>query len=225
VEGWVFCRRAFRLPKGCATDEDACKFWPDPADEAVFRRVVEAEVPLIKPIARAVLHHLGEDPHLLDADLTNTNFGFRLNYYPPLSPAAMAAGAGRMLGHEDVDLFTLLPASPIEGLQVLNRATMKWVRLLAPPGSIILNSGDYLQRITSDVIPSTTHRVAPPRDPDQRARCRTSFPMAVYLNEDVVLRPLQSCGPPKYPPEKAIDFHCKITSKYYGPDYRSTGDD
>lgn len=91
---------------------------------------------------------------------------------------------------------------------------MKWVRMRAPPGSIILNTGDYLQRITNDVIPSTTHRVAPPRDPELRSRCRTSFPMAVYLNEDVVLRPLPSCGPPKYPPESAIDFHCKITSKY-----------
>jgi isopenicillin N synthase-like dioxygenase len=164
---------------------------------------------------RSILHHLGEeDPRVLDADLTNSNFGFRLNYYPPLSADALAAGAGRMLGHEDVDLFTLLPASPVEGLQVLNRATMKWVRMVAPPGAIILNAGDYLQRITNDVIPSTTHRVAPPRDPAMRAQCRTSFPLAVYLNETVVLRPLASCGPSVYPVETAIDFHCKITSKY-----------
>ena len=46
-------------------------------------------------------------------------------------------GLCRLLGHEDVDLFTLLPAPAIEGLQVLSRAG-KWVRLDAPPGSIVL---------------------------------------------------------------------------------------
>ena len=40
-----------------------------------------------------------------------------------------------MLGHEDVDLFTFLPAPRVEGLQVLNRANMKWIRLEAPPGT------------------------------------------------------------------------------------------
>ena len=81
---------------------------------------------------------------------TDSNFGFRLNYYPPVDPDAAAQGAGRMLAHEDVDLFTLLPAGSQDGLQVLNRSNMKWVRLNAPEGSIIFNAGDYLQRITND---------------------------------------------------------------------------
>jgi isopenicillin N synthase-like dioxygenase len=267
VEGWVFCRRAFRLPDGCPADEHLHHFWPDAGEavggeggavdggavegdagnvgpgsasgdvaagaeaaalprskaEALFRTVVAEEQKLVKPLMRAILHSLGEaDARSFDADLTDSNFGFRLNYYPPLSDAAQSQGVGRMLGHEDVDLFTLLPASPVEGLQVLNRANGKWVRMEAPTGSIILNAGDYLQRITTDVIPSTTHRVAPPRDPKLLKQCRTSFPMAVYLNENVVLKPLPSCGSPRYPVETAIDFHTKITSKYYGDDYRAT---
>ena len=32
----------------------------------------------------------------------------------------------------------------------------------APPGSIIINTGDYMQRITNDRLPSTTHRVGKP---------------------------------------------------------------
>ena len=51
--------------------------------------------------------YLGCDPHIYDRKLTRTNFGLRLNYYPPLSAEEDASGAARLLGHEDVDLFTL----------------------------------------------------------------------------------------------------------------------
>ena len=92
-----------------------------------------------------------------------------------------------MLGHEDVDLFTFLPAPDVDGLQVLNRNNMKWIRLKAPPGSIIINTGDYMQRISNDIFPSTTHRVGNPSEPGMLDCPRTSFPMAIYLWEDEVL--------------------------------------
>ena len=108
VEGWVFCRRAFDLD-GAAGYRDA-DFWPRPEMEPLFRRLVpraggahparDAEPPA----------HLGCDPHLYDARLTGTNFGLRLNYYPPMRAADERSGAARLLGHEDVDLFTFLPA-------------------------------------------------------------------------------------------------------------------
>ena len=43
--------------------------------------------------------------------------------------------------------------------------------------------------------------------------------MAIYLWEDEVLEVLPGLGPPKYEPIKAINFHTRITSKYYGDDY------
>jgi isopenicillin N synthase-like dioxygenase len=107
----------------------------------------------------------------------------------------------------------------MEGLQVWNRANGRWIRLDAPPGTIILNTGDYMQRITNDVLPSTTHRVSKPRDPALRSRARVSFPMNVYLREEELLEVLPGLPNPKYPPVKAITFHTRITSKYYGEDY------
>ena len=124
-----------------------------------------------------------------------------------------------MLGHEDVDLFTFLPAPSIEGLQVLNRRNMKWIRLNAPPGSIILNTGDYMQRISNDRLPSTTHRVSQPRQAEAMQRARVSFPMAIYLWEDEILEVLPGLGEPKYPPVSAITFHTSTTAKYYGDAY------
>ncbi len=168
---------------------------------------------------QSLLRYLGCDLHAYDRKPTATNFGQRLNYYPPVSPEDEAVGAGRLLGHEDVDMFTFLPAPRVEGLQVLNRANMKWVRLSAPPGTIILNTGDYMQRITNDILPSTTHRVSVPGDPVARAATRVSFPMAVYVWEDELLEVLPGLGAPKYEPIKAISFHTRTTSKFYGDDY------
>jgi hypothetical protein len=48
---------------------------------------------------------------------------------------------------------------------------------------------------------------------------RTSFPMAVYLWENEILDVLPGLGPPKYEPIKAIAFHTRSTSKFYGDDY------
>lgn len=219
VEGWVFCRRAFDVPQERQEPFRPEDYWPSAVDERQFRRLVLTHEQLFKPIAQAMLQGLGCDPHLLDRKLTDTNFGLRLNYYPPMTPEQDRSGAGRLLGHEDVDLFTILPASPTDGLQVWNHRSRKWVRLSAPPGSIIINTGDYMQRISNDRLPSTTHRVGKPTDGSHLERARVSFPTNVYLWEDEVLEVLPGLGTPKYEPIKAIAFHTRSTSKFYGNDY------
>lgn len=219
VEGWVFCRRAFDLP---GNRNDAYKeedFWPKGGYEPFFRTLCQQHEKLILPIMQSILTYLGCDASAYDQKLTNTNFGFRLNYYPPISSEDDASGAGRMLGHEDVDLFTILPAQTVDGLQVLNRENMKWIRLNPPKGSIILNTGDYMQRITNDKLPSTTHRVSKPAQKQMYQKPRISFPMAVYVWEDETLEVLPCCGAPKYEAINAETFHTRITSKYYGDEY------
>jgi isopenicillin N synthase-like dioxygenase len=223
VEGWVWCRRAFDIPQhrdALFRPED---FWPSAEYERRLRRLVLAHEALFKPIAQAMLQGLGSDAHLFDAKLTETNFGLRLNYYPPMTTEQDSSGAGRLLGHEDVDLFTILPATRSEGLQVWNHRSGKWVRMSAPPGSIIINTGDYMQRISNDRLPSTTHRVGKPRDGSHLQRARVSFPMAVYLWEDEILDVLPGLGEPKYEPIKAITFHTRSTSKFYGEGYAVEG--
>ena len=253
VEGWVFCRRAFRpaleggAPAAAATaaatdtttsGESLGDFWPAPEYEQFFSKLVRAELGLAKPLLGAMLRYLGHGPDSAVARqyasrLDDTAFGLRLNYYPPVGGgsadaevrAAARGGAGRMLGHEDMDMFTLLSAPDADGLQVLDRASGKWVRLNAPRGSIIINTGDYMQRISNDRLLSTTHRVALPRAEATRAQARTSFPVAIYVREEEILEVLPGLGAPKYPPVKAIDFHVAAMSKYYGDDYRQSGSD
>jgi isopenicillin N synthase-like dioxygenase len=219
VEGWVWCRRAFDIPQVRNVVFSPEDFWPKAEQERRFRRLVDAHERLFKPLAQAMLQGIGTDAHAYDAKLTQTNFGLRANYYPPMSREQDASGAGRLLGHEDVDLFTILPASKVDGLQVWNHRSGKWVRMRAPYGSIIINTGDYMQRITNDLLPSTTHRVGKPSDGSHRSAARVSFPMAVYVWEGETLEVLPGLGEPKYEPVKAIAFHTRSTSKFYGDDY------
>lgn len=217
VEGWVFCRRAFDMDDNPNFNEKEC--WPKPNYEPFFRKIVQAHEGLILPIMQSILQYLGCDPNLYDEKMTGTNFGFRLNYYPPINATDEASGAGRMLGHEDVDLFTLLPSQEVEGLQVLNQKNGKWIRLNPKPGTIILNTGDYMQRITNDRLPSTTHRVSKPTTKTLYQKPRITIPMAVYVWEEEVLEVLPGLGVPKYEPISAVKFHTNITSKYYGEEY------
>ncbi|HEX9728050.1 MAG TPA: 2OG-Fe(II) oxygenase family protein [Gemmatimonadales bacterium] len=224
VEGWVFCRRAFDMPQHRVAPFEETDYWPLAGYEPFFRQIVLAHERLILPLTQSIFRYLGVDPHHYDERLTQTNFGLRLNYYPPISREDDESGAGRLLGHEDIDLFTILPAPRVEGLQALNRQNGKWVRVQAPPGSIILNTGDYMQRVTNDVLPSTTHRVSKPRDGTAHEEPRVSVPMAVYVWEDELLEVLPGLPEPTYPPIKAINFHTKTTAKFYGDEYAVDGD-
>lgn len=224
VEGWVFCRRAFDVASRRAAPFRAEDYWPGAEYEREFRRLVLAHKALFKPIAQAMFMGLGVDPHIYDKKLTGTNFGLRLNYYPPMTAEQNRSGAGRLLGHEDVDLFTILPAARVDGLQVWNHRSGKWVRLSPPRGAIIINTGDYMQRISNDRLPSTTHRVGKPTDSSHMSRPRVSFATNVYLWEDEMLEVPPGLGAPKYPPIKAMTFHTRSTSKFYGDDYAVESD-
>jgi len=223
VKGWVFCRRAFNFENN--PDFNEKEYWPREGYEPFFRELCKAKESIILPIMQGILQYLKCDPHSYDEKLTNTNFGFRLNYYPALDDDYKSSGAGRMLGHEDVDFFTILPSEDLDGLQALNRENMKWVRINAPKGSIVINTGDYMQRITNDRLPSTTHRVSAPKEVSKNNKTRVSFPMAVYVWEDEILSVLPELENPKYEPISALEFHTKITSKYYGDDYAVNTDD
>ena len=102
--------------------------------------------------------------------------------------------------------------------QVLN-TNGKWVGLDAPPGSIVLNTGDYLQRISNDRLPSTTHRVQPAARSPAGCPCARRFPLATYLAPDELLEVLPGLGEPRYEPIRVITFHTRTTAKFYGDDY------
>lgn len=128
-------------------------------------------------------------------------------HYPPVQPTGAAnVRAGE---HEDINLITLLVGASNEGLQVKSRRG-DWLPFTADADTIVVNTGDMLQRLTNHVYPSTPHRVANPAG--ERAReSRYSMPFFVHPNPDFVLDVLPGTitagNPNRYPePLTAQDY-------------------
>jgi len=71
-----------------------------------------------------------------------------------------------------------------------------------PPGALVVNIGDMLQRLTNHVLPSTTHRVRNPAS-GRAGHSRYAMPFFVHLRSDFRLRTLPQCvtadRPDRYP--------------------------
>lgn len=120
----------------------------------------------------------------------------RMIHYPPLREAFIP-GAVRAAEHEDINLITLLCESTAAGLEILTRDG-RWLAVEAPPGHIVVDTGDMMQLVTNGVLPSTTHRVVnPPSDADDVVRY--SMPFFVHPYPDCPLAPLPFCVTPDRP--------------------------
>ncbi len=112
----------------------------------------------------------------------------RLAHYPPVTEGATGE---RAAAHEDINVITLLLGAEEPGLEILTRDG-RWLAVNPPPGRIVVNVGDMLQRLTNHVLPSTTHRVANP-PPARRGVARLSTPFFVHFEPDFEIRTLPSC--------------------------------
>jgi isopenicillin N synthase-like dioxygenase len=125
------------------------------------------------------------------------NSVLRVIHYPPMPPnptESIRAGA-----HEDINVITLLLGAEEPGLQVLTRQG-EWLSVNPVPGSMVVNVGDMLQRLTNGSLRSTSHRVINPVS--ERARnARYSMPFFLHFNPDFPIAALPSCvGPGKPEP-------------------------
>jgi isopenicillin N synthase-like dioxygenase len=121
----------------------------------------------------------------------------RVIHYPPVPETAPPLSL-RAAAHEDINLITLLPTATASGLELLHEG--QWTAIEAPPGSLIVDSGDMLQWRTNGQLKSTTHRVV---NPDNSRDRRFSMPFFVHPHPSMDLTPLASCvvdGNAKFPP-------------------------
>ncbi len=130
----------------------------------------------------------------------------RAIHYPPITEAE--AGQVRAAAHEDINVITLLVGSEQAGLQILTRDN-RWIPVTTIPGTIVVNIGDMLQRLTNHVLPSTTHRVVNP-PAEYAGTPRYSMPYFLHFNPDVEIKTLPQCvsdsNPDRYEPITADAF-------------------
>ncbi|AQR60897.1 flavonol synthase [Brevundimonas sp. LM2] len=130
---------------------------------------------LLKAIARSL--DLGDD--FFEDKVEMGNSVLRMLHYPPVPADAPGVRAG---AHEDINVITLLLGAEEAGLQ-LKDANGDWLDIAPPPGALVVNIGDMLQRLTNHVLPSTTHRVVNPA-PERRGFARYSTPFFLHFNPD-----------------------------------------
>ena len=138
---------------------------------------------------QAIALYLSLDQHYFEPWVKGGNSILRAIHYPPItSDPGDSVRAGQ---HEDINLITLLMGASAEGLEVLNKQG-EWVGITAIPGSLVVNVGDMLQRLTNGVLKSTTHRVVnPPKE--KWASPRYSIPFFLHPVGKMPLNALDNC--------------------------------
>ena len=154
----------------------------------------------------AIARHLGLADDFFAETVKDGDSILRLLHYPPVPADAGGVRAG---AHEDINTITLLLGAEEAGLEVLDRDG-RWLAINPPPGSLVVNIGDMLQRLTNGVLPSTSHRVVNP-SPERRGHSRYSTPFFLHFRPDYLIRTLPSCVSPERPDR----FPVPITARDY----------
>jgi isopenicillin N synthase-like dioxygenase len=174
----------------------------DRATRALYAALDEFGADLLKGVAL----HLNLPETWFDDKVNFGNSILRLLHYPPqMNPPP--AGSVRAGAHEDINVITLLLGAEEAGLEVKHRSG-QWLAVNPPPGALVINCGDMLQRYTGGVLPSTTHRVVNPSL--ERSRFpRYSTPFFLHFNQDFLIEALPGClaeGGKAQAPITAQDF-------------------
>ena len=174
--------------------------WPEhrAGFRETFAQLYDAFDRLGAKLLSAIARYLGLSPDWFDPAIHGGNSTLRLLHYPPVSPDAPGVRAG---AHEDIDLITLLLGAEEAGLELRDRDG-RWLAIRPPQGTVVVNVGDMLQRLTNHVLPSTTHRVVNP-PPERRGRSRYSMPFFLHPRPDFLIETLPGCisaaNPDRYP--------------------------
>ena len=176
-----------------------------PPDDPVLRpNLWPAEVPGFRPhglalfaameaagqrVLSAIARDLDLAPDFFAGVTRRGDSILRALHYPPIASEHLPAV--RAEAHEDISLITLLVGATASGLELLTRDG-SWLPIEAEPGTLVVNVGDMLQRLTNQVYPSTTHRVVNPTG-EAAGRSRYSIPFFLAPNMDFLIETLPCC--------------------------------
>lgn len=195
-----------------SSGEEAC--WPDeqalPGFAAFMQHHIALRVSLALTLSRALSMSLHLPETYLDDYYRSMSHNMLLNYYPPLSEAALARNQWSFSPHTDYGGFTLLSQDSIGGLQVLN-AGGQWIDVPPRDEQFVVNIGDLTAMWTNDLYKSTLHRAA-----NISGLARVSIPFFVSPNRSAAISTLETCisesNPSRYSSVTAGDYLNKMIS-------------
>ncbi|KAL4782611.1 2OG-Fe(II) oxygenase superfamily protein [Aspergillus varians] len=142
----------------------------------------------------ALALHLPED--YFDAVTTHPGADGLYVHYPgtpglnPSSTQTIDVGIG---SHTDIQCVTLLWQDNSGGLQVLS-ASDEWLDARPIEGTLVVNIGDFLQRLSNNRFKSTVHRVY-----NRQAESRYSMPFFLGFNPESVCKVVSTCVDKEHP--------------------------
>lgn len=128
--------------------------------------------------------YIGEERSFLPEMVDGGYSVLRLLHYPRMSTETFP-GSIRAAAHEDINFITLLVNATAPGLELLQR-NGQWLPVVAPKGSIIIDSADMLANLTNGLLKATTHRVV---NTFASKEPRYSMPFFVHPRQEVSLKP------------------------------------
>ncbi len=149
-------------------------------------------------IQRVLSHALNQEDDFFVQYHTGENVTLRFLYYPPVGASRIEdeqLGAGE---HTDYGMITLLFQHGVGGLEVQD-AQGEWHAVEPEEGTIVINTGDLMERWTNGRYRSTPHRVQP------RTGSKERFSIAMFVDPDTQtpVKVLDSClepgESPRYP--------------------------
>ena len=181
--------------------------WPSevPAFRETFSELYAAFEKAGARVLEAIALHLGLPREWFAKTVEDGNSVMRLLHYPPLK-GSDAEGAIRAAAHGDINTITLLLGAEEAGLELLT-AKGEWKAVAPPPGALVVNIGDMLDRLTNHRLRSTTHRVVNPKS-QAAYRARYSMPFFLHFRPDFTIETLPGC----IDPEKPDDHPAPISS-------------
>ena len=171
--------------------------WPDadvPAFHPDLKALYDAIDGLGNKVLRAIARHLALGDAWFEPTVEQGNSILRLLHYPPVPEDGPHVRAG---AHEDINVITLLLGAEEAGLE-LKEKDGSWLPVNPPAGSIVVNIGDMLQRLTNHRLPSTSHRVVNPA-PERRGVARYSTPFFLHFASDFLIETLPQTVDAEHP--------------------------
>lgn len=148
---------------------------------------------------------------------TKQNYTVRLLHYPQLSQPPKN-GQPQLGEHSDWGSITLLFQDEVEALEVCT-AQGEWIAAPSIPDTVLVNTGDLMQRWTNDRFRSTKHRV---RIPTEFSMAQERYSIAFFTepNYDTEIVCIDSCKEAnelaKYPPILTGQYMMqKLQETYY----------
>ena len=134
----------------------------------------------------------------------------RCAYYHP--EEHMEEGQYALAPHSDGSFLTLLPMTPVPGLEVMT-PDKKWLKVSYVKDALIVNTGQVLNRLSNDHFIATPHRVV---NPPMKRYALTFF---FYPDDDANVGPIPECvaqgEKPRYDSRSFYDFFVPYLDDLY----------